>query len=307
LLSDRAIKRSIKADQYEHPVIEAGEGSLVVCLHGFPDNYETFQHQIGPVVEAGYRIVCPMLPGLTPGVQHPSGRTSPVFACDVLISFIEELQREHGQTKCHLVGHDWGGAVAYLIAGTRPDLLKSLTTICLPYNISLLRTLLRCPGYTINAWYMTFFQFWWLAEYFIGRNDFRFIDMLYRTWCPPWKDYDDRVTSVKKTLAEPGALRGALGYYRNSIFGLNAESFKFRSMFRSDIEVPTLALRGEYDQCIPDIAWEQISVRRFRDGLSLQMVENTSHFPQLENPDRVNQLLVSWLDEHDDRDSGQHR
>lgn len=307
MLTDRAIKRLIKADQYEHPVIEAGEGSLVVCLHGFPDNYETFQHQIGPVVEAGYKIVCPMLPGLTPGVQHPSGRTSPVFACDALISFIEELQRENGQTKCHLVGHDWGAAVAYLIAGKRPDLLKSLTTLCIPYNTSLFRTLLRCPGYTINAWYITFFQLWWIAEYFIGRKNFRFIDMLYRTWCPPWKDYDDRLTSAKKTLGEPGALRGALGYYRNSIFGLNAESFRFRSMFRSNIEVPTLALRGEHDQCIPDIAWEQISVRRFRDVLSLQMVENTSHFPQLENPDRVNQLLMNWLDEHDDRDSRQHR
>jgi pimeloyl-ACP methyl ester carboxylesterase len=78
-------------------------------------------------------------------------------------------------------------------------------------------------------------------------------------------------------------------------------------MFRSNIEVPTLALRGEHDQCIPDIAWEQISVRRFRDALSLQMVENTSHFPQLENADRVNQLLMSWLDEHDDRGTGQHR
>jgi pimeloyl-ACP methyl ester carboxylesterase len=60
-----------------------------------------------------------------------------------------------------------------------------------------------------------------------------------------------------------------------------------------------LALRGEHDQCIPDIAWEQISVRCFRDYLSIQMVENSSHFPQLENPDRVNELLVSWLEKID--------
>ena len=121
-----------------------------------------------------------------------------------------------------VIGHDWGAAVTYLIAGKRPDLCKSLTTICIPYNVSLLRTLLRCPSYIINAWYIIFFQIWWIAEYFIRRNDFRFIDMLYRTWCPPWRDYDDRLTSVKKTLREPGALRGALGYYRNSLFGLNS-------------------------------------------------------------------------------------
>ena len=141
-----------------------------------------------------------MLPGLTSGVQHPSGRTSPVFACDAIISLIEDLLREAQQEKCHLVGHDWGAAVTYLIAGKRPDLCKSLTTICIPYNVSLLRTLLRCPSYIMNAWYITFFQIWWIAEYFVRRNDFGFIDMLYRTWCPPWGDYDDRLASVKKKL-----------------------------------------------------------------------------------------------------------
>jgi pimeloyl-ACP methyl ester carboxylesterase len=293
-------QRSIKVGQHEHSILEAGEGSLVVCLHGFPDNNETFQYQVGPLVDGGYRIVCPMLPGLTSGVQHPSGRTSPVFACDAIISLIENLLHEAQQEKCHLVGHDWGAAVAYLIAGKRPDLCKSLTTICIPYNVSLLRTLLRCPSYIMNAWYIIFFQIWWIAEYFVRRNDFGFINMLYRTWCPPWRDYDDRLASVKKTLREAGALRGALGYYRNSLFGLNPTSFQFRSMFRSNIEVPTLALRGEYDECIPDVAWEQISVRRFRKEISLNLIRGASHFPHLENPEMVNGQLIRWLDEQEE-------
>ena len=99
LETDCLSRRSINVDQHEHSILEAGEGSLVVCLHGFPDNSESFQHQIGPLVDAGYRIVCPMLPGLTPEVQHPSGRTSPVFACDAIISLTENLLREAQQEK----------------------------------------------------------------------------------------------------------------------------------------------------------------------------------------------------------------
>jgi pimeloyl-ACP methyl ester carboxylesterase len=70
-------------------------------------------------------------------------------------------------------------------------------------------------------------------------------------------------------------------------------------MFRSNIEVPTLALRGEHDECIPDVAWEQISVRRFRKEVSLNLIRDASHFPHLENPEAVNWQLIRWLDEHE--------
>jgi pimeloyl-ACP methyl ester carboxylesterase len=113
--------------------------------------------------------------------------------------------------------------------------------------------------------------------------------------------------SVQRPAKERFSLpvRGALGYYRNSLFGLNSASFQFRSMFRANIDVPTLALRGEHDQCIPDVAWEQISVRRFRKEISLNVVQNASHFPQLENPDAVNELLIRWLSEHENEPRSQ--
>ena len=70
-------------------------------------------------------------------------------------------------------------------------------------------------------------------------------------------------------------------------------------MIRNDIEVPTLALRGEYDECIPDVAWEQIRVRRFRQEVSLNVIREASHFPHLENPEAVNGQLIRWLDENE--------
>ena len=78
MLPDIAIKKTVSVDDRPYPVIEAGEGPLVVCLHGFPDNYESWQHQIEPFVAAGYRIVCPVLPGFAPGTEPTQQLGSPI-------------------------------------------------------------------------------------------------------------------------------------------------------------------------------------------------------------------------------------
>jgi len=201
-------KRDVSIDGHDYPVLQAGDGPLVMCLHGFPDNYETFQNQVGPLVNAGYRVVCPMLPGYAPESQRSSGSTTPVNACDDLVSLIEALLKEASQDKCHLVGHDWGALEAYLVAQRRPDLLKSLTILSIPYNIRPIRILLRCPGYLINAWYVLFFQLPGVAEFFIRRKNYAFLVMLYRSWCPEWKNNDERIASATQTLSQPGASGG---------------------------------------------------------------------------------------------------
>lgn len=291
--------RVVHVDGYAHPVIEAGEGPLVLCLHGFPDNNETFANQIGPLVAAGYRVVCPMLPGYAPDLQQSAGPTTPVSACDDVLSLAEFLLAEMGQEKCHLVGHDWGALVAYLAANKNPELVKSLTSLSIPYNVGLSRILLRCPSYLLNAWYVMFFQLVGVAEFFVRRNDYAFIGMLYRSWCPAWKDSHERIASATRTLSQPSALRGALGYYRNSLVGLSRASFRFRSMFNDEIHVPTLALRGVDDRCVPEVAWEQMSVKSFRAGLFVKSLEGASHFPQWETPGLVNDLLIRWITEFD--------
>ena len=86
MLPKIAEKTDLTVNGRVYPAIEAGEGPLAVCLHGFPDNYESFQHQIDPFVAAGYRIVCPMMPGFAPGTQPSSGSNTPVYAVDEMIA-----------------------------------------------------------------------------------------------------------------------------------------------------------------------------------------------------------------------------
>lgn len=300
VLPDIARKKDLTVNDRIYQIIEAGEGPLVVCLHGFPDNYETYHHQIEPFVAAGYRVVCPMMPGFTPGTRATKGNNSPVYASGEIIAMIEGLLSTSGEEKCHLVGHDWGALISYMVANQRPDLLISHTALSIPYNINLPRVLLRCPSYAVNGWYVTFFQLIGLADWVVKRKNMKFIDMLYRTWCPTWNrdQYVDRLVSVKETLMAPGVLTATLGYYRNSIYGLNRASFKFRKLFSGRIEVPTLAIRGEVDWCIPEVAWEQVSPKSFRNGLTMEVMPDVGHFPQLENPQWISDRLIAWFNLH---------
>jgi pimeloyl-ACP methyl ester carboxylesterase len=300
MLTEIAIKKDLIVNGRTYPIIEAGEGPLVLCLHGFPDNYETWQHQIEPLVAAGYRIVCPMMPGFAPGTQPSSGANTPVYACNEIIAMIEVLLEGSGEKKCHLVGHDWGALTSYMVAHERPDLLFSHAALSIPYNVNLQRVILRCPAYIVNGWYVCFFQLKGLADWWIPLKNWNLIDLLYRTWCPTWKrdQYEDRLVSVKETLKAPGVLKSTLSYYRNSLFGLNGASFKFRKLFNGRIDVPTLGIRGEVDGCMPEIAWNLIRPKSFPKGLVLEMMPGTGHFPQLENPQWVSDRLIAWVKQH---------
>ena len=272
MLPEIARKQDIQVDDRPYPVIAAGEGPLVVCLHGFPDNYESFQYQIEPFVAAGYRVVCPMLPGYVPGTEPEKGSNTPVYATEKIIRVIEALLQGSGEEKCHLVAHDWGTLVGYMVANQRPELLQSFAGLSIPYNAGLLRIFLRCPSYVLPSWYMQFFQLKWLADWVVRRKNWKFFDLLYRNWCPTWENYDDRLVSVKKTFDQPGVLKSALSYYRNMVFALNPASFRFRRWYNGRIEVPTLGIRGEVDGCMPEKAWEMTSPKSFRKGLTLSLI-----------------------------------
>jgi pimeloyl-ACP methyl ester carboxylesterase len=295
MLPNIAKKQAKSVEGRPYPVIAAGDGPLVVCLHGFPDNYESFQYQIEPFVAAGYRVVCPVLPGYAPGTEPVSGTNTPVYAADKIIAVIEVLLKESGEQQCRLVGHDWGALTACLVANQRPELLKSLAVLSIPYNINLQRVILRCPTYAVNGWYVMFFQLKWFADWWIKRNNWKFIDLLYRLWCPTWDNYEHRLVSTKETFKQPGVLKHALSYYRNCLFGLNPISFRWRRLYNGRIEVPTLALRGEVDGCMPEKAWEMNSAKSFRKGITLEVLPGIGHFPQLENPDWVSERLIRWF------------
>ena len=273
-----------------------GDGPIVLCLHGFPDNAGSYRHQLPALAEAGYRAISLTLRGYESGSIPVDGDyTMETIATDVL-GVIDSIDTG----PVHLVGHDWGAAVAYVAAAATPERFKSLTVMAVPHAGRFAREGLRIPKQLRLSWYMGFFNIPWLSDWVVQRQDYAFIRKLWRDWSPGWQPEPDVLDDVIQTLSQPGVRSAALGYYRAAL------SIKALLMSAEDahyeVPVPTLALSGERDGCIASDVFEQLMVAQdFPEGLTFSRIAEAGHFLHQEQPEQVNRKIVDWLKLNDDR------
>ena len=273
-----------------------GDGPIVLCLHGFPDNAGSFRHQLPALAEAGYRAISLTLRGYEPGAIPADGDyTMETIATDIL-AVIESLDTG----PVHLIGHDWGAAVAYVATSAAPERFKSLTVMAVPHAGRFAREGLRIPKQLRLSWYMGFFNIPWLSDWVVQRQDYAFIRKLWRDWSPGWQPEPGVLDSVIQTLSQPGVRSAALGYYRAALsikaLLVSAEEAHY------PVPVPTLALSGERDGCIATEVFEQLMVAQdFPKGLTFSRIAEAGHFLHQEQPEQVNLEILDWLKLNDDR------
>ena len=273
-----------------------GDGPIVLCLHGFPDNARSFRHQLPALAEAGYRAISLTLRGYEPGAIPADGDyTMETIATDILAA-TESLDTG----PVHLIGHDWGAAVAYVATSAAPERFKSLTVMAVPHAGRFAREGLRIPKQLRLSWYMGFFNIPWLSDWVVQRQDYAFIRKLWRDWSPGWQPEPGVLDSVIQTLSQPGVRSAALGYYRAALsikaLLVSAEEAHY------PVPVPTLALSGERDGCIASEVFEQLMVARdFPKGLTFSRIAEAGHFLHQEQPEQVNREILDWLKLNDDR------
>ena len=273
-----------------------GDGPIVLCLHGFPDNAGSFRHQLPALAEAGYRAISLTLRGYEPGAIPADGDyTMETIATDIL-AVIESLDTR----PVHLIGHDWGAAVAYVATSAAPERFKSLTVMAVPHAGRFAREGLRIPKQLRLSWYMGFFNIPWLSDWVVQRQDYAFIRKLWRDWSPGWQPEPGVLDSVIQTLSQPGVRSAALGYYRAALsikaLLVSAEEAHY------PVPVPTLALSGERDGCIASEVFEQLMVAQdFPKGLTFSRIAEAGHFLHQEQPEQVNREILDWLKLNDDR------
>ena len=273
-----------------------GDGPIVLCLHGFPDNAGSFRHQLPALAEAGYRAISLTLRGYEPGAIPADGDyTMETIATDIL-AVIESLDTG----PVHLIGHDWGAAVAYVATSAAPERFKSLTVMAVPHAGRFAREGLRIPKQLRLSWYMGFFNIPWLSDWVVQRQDYAFIRKLWRDWSPGWQPEPGVLDSVIQTLSQPGVRSAALGYYRAALsikaLLVSAEEAHY------PVPVPTLALSGERDGCIATEVFEQLMVAQdFPKGLTFSRIAEAGHFLHQEQPEQVNREILDWLKLNDDR------
>lgn len=262
----------------------------MLMLHGFPDSYRSFEAQLHPIADAGYRAVAVTMRGYAPAAQPADGDYSQQALADDVLALADAL----GEERIHLVGHDWGAAVAYGAAAAAPQRVASLVAMAVPHPVRFLAEMRRYPRQLRQSWYMAFFQLPWLPEWTIRRDDFAFLRSLWQHWSPDWTFDDTDFATVAEAFRAPGVVEAALAYYRTAIrasLGGREEAFP--------VPVPTLALTGARDRCIAaDVFRAALREDDFPAGLRVEVVEGAGHFVHRERPDVVNPMMLAWFAAH---------
>ena len=267
-----------------------GRGPVVLCLHGFPDNANSFRHQLPAFAEAGYRAIALTLRGYEPSSIPENGDYSMGALAADIVAVIDQLE----ESKAHLVGHDWGAAIAYAVGADCPERLQCIITMAVPHAGRFSRQGTRNLKQLRLSWYMGFFQLRGFSDYWVQRNNFAFIRRLWRDWSPGWTPEDGALEDVIESLSAPGVLAAALGYYRAGLTVSALTQPVEEAFFK--VPVPTLALSGELDGCIDSAIFERLMCSEdFPAGLRFQRIAGAGHFLHQERPDDVNMALLNWL------------
>ncbi|HEX8440276.1 alpha/beta hydrolase [Archangium sp.] len=287
--------RTLRANGLKFSAMEMGEGpELVLCLHGFPDHARSFREQMPALAEAGYRVIVPTLRGYEPSSQPKDGDYHLVHLAEDVLGWMEDL----GVSKAHLVGHDWGAVIGYIVAGMAPERFHSLSTLAVPHMRDPLAAYRGTPGQVRNSWYSFFFLLRRLSDAMVRWEDFQFLEKLWRDWSPGWRWPEEEMAALKRTFRQPGVVEAALGYYRATYALWSPTTWRAHKLLQSPIPVPTLALTGARDGCLDTRLFDFTRAEDFPKGLRLERLQGAGHFLHQEKPAEVNRLLVEWLGQH---------
>jgi pimeloyl-ACP methyl ester carboxylesterase len=284
------VTRRIDVGEVRLAVAEAGDpaGEPVVLLHGFPELSHSWRHQLPALAGAGYHAVAPDLRGYG-GSDRPAAVDA--YAAPALVGDVAGLIRALGHDSAHVVGHDWGGGLAWGLAGTRPAMVRSLTILNAPQGPVSARLRREDREQQAKSWYMLLFQFAGVAEAWLSDDDFanlrRFV---FDTAAPEAFPPEDREVFVD-ALRRDGALTAALNYYRAN---MPPSSWLRDPPEPPEITVPTMIIWGEADAYMHPLLLER-SAATVTGPLRVERLPGVSHWVQQEAPDRVTALLLDFL------------
>jgi len=262
---------------------EAGQGPLVLLLHGFPECWASWRNQLPALAKAGFRAIAPDLRGYGKS-DKPSGLDA--YRIEVLARDVAQLIEALDVDRARVVGHDWGGAVAWFFAMWHPERLERLSILNAPHPARFSRALKR-PGQFLRQSHVLFFQLPWLPEAALRAGDFFLLRQLFRRDpARPGAYSDADIEEIVACAREPGALTGMLAWYRAMIRRPTHTRWQ-------RIERPVQVIWGEKDRYLSrDVAEPS---RDWVPDLRFTAIPEASHWVQADAPDRVNGLLIDFL------------
>ncbi|MEQ9072893.1 MAG: alpha/beta hydrolase [Sandaracinaceae bacterium] len=279
----------VRANGLRFHVLEEGEGErLALCLHGFPELSRSWRHQLPALAKLGYRAWAPDLRGYGQTDRPPRTRD---YAIEQLVDDVVGLIDAAGVEKATLIGHDWGGFIAWHVASRHPERLERLAILNIPHPVPFQRAVRRGPQ-LLRSWYVLTFQIPGLAERLLSADDHHRVAAAFTSMAvDPGRFTDADLDAYREAAAQPGALRAMLSYYRAYLTGGGMRRQNALGFPR--IDVPTLILWGEQDTALGRECL--IGTRELVPDLTIRYLPNASHWVQQEAPEEVNALLSRWL------------
>jgi pimeloyl-ACP methyl ester carboxylesterase len=266
--------------------VEAGEGPLVLLLHGFPQFWYEWRHQIPALVEAGFRVVAPDMRGYNLSDKPPGVGA---YRVQVLARDVERLILACGEQTAAVVGHDWGAIVAWFAAMRYPERVGRLAILNVPHPARFLDGLLS-PQQLLRSSYVFFFQIPWLPEEVIRAGNFTLLrSVLRRDPVRPGALTAEDIERYTEAMARPGVLTATLNYYRALL-----RYPRGTQALLEKIEAPVLVIWGEKDRALsrwladPPLLWVPNLLR-------VERLPEASHWVAEDRPREVNALLLDFL------------
>ena len=272
-------------------VAQAGpvNGDLVILLHGFPEFWWGWRHQIPALAKEGFCVLAPDQRGYNFS-DKPLGRNS--YRITTLAQDILGLIDAMGRERAAIVGHDWGGAVAWWLASTYPERVERLAVLNCPHPAVFLRALRRTPTQLLRSWYMFFFQLPRLPEWTASRASYAALARTMRATSRSGTFTDDDLQHYRAAWSQPGALTAMLNWYRAAMPMLVG-----RARPEARVDVPALLVWGTQDAFLGR-ELVQPTIEMCSYGCSA-LLEEATHWIAHEEPDKVNALLVQFLNRQD--------
>ena len=264
--------------------VTQGEGPLMLMLHGFPEFWYSWRHQI-PEFAKDFKVVALDLRGYNDS-DKPEAQSA--YVMDEFIKDVEGVIKGLGYDRCILVGHDWGGAIAWNFAYFHPEMVQQLIVLNLPHPAKFAAGL-RTPQQLLRSSYIFLFQLPWLPELLLQFSDYQAIENAFKGMAVNKTAFTQAdINAYKDAAAKRGALTAMLNYYRNFT------QQKVLSEDWSVLEVPTLMIWGEEDSALgKELTYGTTAYVR---NLQIKYIPNCSHWVQQEQPQLVNQYMREFLE-----------
>ena len=280
-------ERMIATNGVRLHVVTAGDpgGRPVVLLHGFPEFWYGWRHQIPALAAAGYRVIVPDQRGYNLS-DVPKGAAA--YRTETLVNDVLGLLDHFGCGRVRLAGHDWGAAVAWSLAIRHPERLEKLAILNVPHPDVMWRTIRSSPRQMLKSWYIGFFQVPGLADGLLRMGQFAGARRVLRASGGPATFSEADLDEYRRAWANSGGLAGMIGWYRAAV--------RFRAQTAGDrrVHVPVLILWGRRDVAL-GAGMAQRSLELCDDG-RLVYFDGATHWVQHDAAYEVNREMIAFFD-----------